>query len=165
MNCLIPFGRLLTAESAKQLGAVAERIGEGVSMTNNPDGKRWQWSNWLWIVVVVMILTCGFAKYNAAEWRLFLSSGVLCSVVLAIVPPRERAFESWVCLAVVAICGLIGASRFGADIESIHPRERFEILRLYVGLGIVAGVAIVLPYALIRLLAIRLTRVSEPHGA
>jgi hypothetical protein len=129
----------------------------GVPMDDKPGGKRWWWLNWVWIVVAATILTFGFATYNATHWRAFLLLGVFCSVALAIAPPRHRPSESWFCLIVVIACGLFGGCSFWAERGTIHPRDRGEFVRLDIGFGMIAGVALGLPYVLARLVVLRTT--------
>jgi hypothetical protein len=108
-----------------------------------------------WIVAVLAILTTGFATYNPPRWQLFLSLGAGLFALLAILPPRKRPGEAWICMAAIVSCGLFGAYLFSAEVATMHPRDRNEFLRLYIGAGLLAGIAVVLPYVIIRLLRLR----------
>jgi hypothetical protein len=108
--------------------------------------------NCAWIAAVLVILTTGFATYDSTRFGLFLSLGAGLFALLAILPPRKRPGEAWICMAVIVSCGLFGAYLFSAEIATIHPRDRSDFLRLDIGFGILIGIAIVLPYVAIRLL-------------
>jgi hypothetical protein len=126
--------------------------------------------NCAWIAAVLVILTTGFATYDSTRWGLFFSLGAGLFALLAILPPRKRSGEAWVCLAAIVSCGLFGAYRFRAEVATISPRDRFDFLRLYVEFGILTGIAIVLPYVVLRLLRLRWrswtgTPISRIHAA
>jgi hypothetical protein len=111
--------------------------------------------NWVWMGAVLLILAAGFAKYDATRWRLFLSLGAVSFAALAILPPGKRPGEAWTCVAVIVSCALFGFYMFRAGVGKVHPRDRSDYLGLHIGLGILAGITIVLPYVLIRLLRLR----------
>jgi len=111
--------------------------------------------NWAWIASVLVILTTGFATYDSTRWGLFLSIGAGLFALLAVLPPRKRPGEAWICVAAIVSCGLFGAYLFSDEIATIHPRDRSDFLRLDFGFGILTGIAIVLPYVIIRLLRLR----------
>jgi hypothetical protein len=134
-------------------------------MADMPEKTRWQPLNWFWVIIAATILGCGFARYHADSWRSFVFWGVLCASLLAILPPTQRRGESWFCVAVIASCGLFGGWQFVADFKGIAPSDRQEFLRLYICAGIVGGIALVLPYVLIRLLLLRILGVARGHNA
>jgi hypothetical protein len=109
---------------------------------------------WILALGLTLILIFGFATYDPARWPTFFLIGVLCFAVLAVLPPLKRTCEAWICLAIIVACGVFGLWEFMAEVNTIVIRDRFEILRLYVGLGIVAGIGLVIPYVLIRLVVL-----------
>lgn len=105
------------------------------------------------VSIVLALLALSFATLppSPSEASVVLLVGPTVFVTLAFWPPYHQPFEAWMCLLVILACGAFGLVHFVNDLAGIHPWDQEELVRLYVGWGLIAGMAAVTPYALLRL--------------